>query len=787
MALPVMPKLSKDKTMLQTDSIQIDLSHISENLKLFIDAKSVGDIEEDEDNKYTNEPQYQLKEGRFYDYEFSDESYRLTCSDQRNIVQKRRRNAHAGVIAPNIFVGTLSLEITNDKDSEKRGELKLEIQSAKTSYREDYQYMLNSITEKCTDLILQANSPVSHSFETDFNADNKTLYQRFAFVKSIINLEEFEDAIHRIISSPTTKWTEEAEETDVRKIKRFKNNEIKQLINASNRTRLNHSHPLYSSRLNSVATKINSYKKKESLDTAENRFIKHALETFSKFCMDMENHPNAGLRLKYEANAVTEKLENHLQYDMFKEISRPTTLKLNSPILQKKEGYREILKVWLKFDLAAKLIWNGGEEVYSGGKKDIATLYEYWLFFKLLDVLKNIFEIEPKELEKLIVVSSDKLSLQLKQGKVTALSGIYQNGNRNLNICFNYNRSFKGENGDEKRNIGTSGSWTTTLRPDYTLSIWPEGLTEYSNDKGQSKAEELEQITHIHFDAKYKVINIVEDNIDLNVEKRNNRKGIYKNADLLKMHAYKDAIRRTGGAYVLYPGDTEKQLKGFHEVLPGLGAFPIKPSEHTNETIDLENFLKEVLNHFLNNASQRENIASKAYDIHKNDKPNIVKEPIPEYINGEKLIPDETYVLVGFSKNSKRLNWYRENSMYNFRMNDEKGALLFLPKVVNAKFLLLRESGKPHASILYKLKEGIRVFSKEYLKELGHPEANKDHYLVYEFEQESEDLKVFKNMKWDFKNLDEYKKTVKGKNPRSAAGEPFTVSLTELMRVKSNA
>lgn len=75
--------------MLQTDSIKIDLSHISENLILFIDAKSIGDIEEDEDNQYTHEPQYQLKEGRFYDYEFSCKDYRLTCSDQ-NIVQKEK-------------------------------------------------------------------------------------------------------------------------------------------------------------------------------------------------------------------------------------------------------------------------------------------------------------------------------------------------------------------------------------------------------------------------------------------------------------------------------------------------------------------------------------------------------------------------------------------------------------------------------------------------------------------------------------------------------------------------
>lgn len=41
-------------------------------------------------------------------------------------------------------------------------------------------------------------------------------------------------------------------------------------------------------------------------------------------------------------------------------------------------------------------------------------------------------------------------------------------------------------------------------------------------------------------------------------------------------------------------------------------------------------------------------------------------------------------------------------------------------------------------------------------------------------------------MKWNFKELDEYKKTIEGKNIRSAAGKPFTVSLTELMQVKNN-
>ncbi|SEA01079.1 DUF2357 domain-containing protein [Bizionia paragorgiae] len=766
--------------MEKVQSIEIDLSHIDEGLQLFIDAQKKGDIEVDTNNSYEHEPTYQLKEGCFYDFEFShknenlSKNYRLFCSDQNNIVKNRKRKEHIGVIAPNIFVGTLTLQILNTENPKKLWDLQLEVQSKKTNYRQDYQYMLNDITSKCTDLIIQANSPVSHSFETDYNTDNKTLYQRFAFVSSIINSDDFEDAVQRIVTSPTTNWTEEAEITDVRKIKRFKNSELKSLINSDNRLQLKKTHPLNRSGIKSIATKIETYRKFESVDTSENRFIKHALETFLKFCMDIANHPNAGTRLKEEADLVSEKLETQLQHDLFKEVSIPTTLKLNSPTLQRKEGYREILNVWLKFDLAAKLVWNGGDEVYSGGKKDIATLYEYWLFFKLLEVLKHIFEIEPKELEKLIVPSNDQLSLQLKQGKITALQGVYTKANRNLNIRFNYNRSFKGGTDD----ISKPGSWTTTLRPDYTLSIWPTSQSE-------TEAEATEQIVHIHFDAKYKVANINQilgeeksDN-SLDNEKQQNLKGIYKNADLLKMHAYKDAIRRTSGAYVIYPGETNKPLRGFHEVLPGLGAFPIKPSEDSNETIYIENFIKEVLKHFLNTASQRENIAHKRFNVYKNDIPNEVSEPIPEYFNTdktEKIIPDETQILIGFYNTKSQYDWINKKQMYNFRMGSGNGSLVLDKETVSAKYLLLHTHKDKSSGDLWKIvSKGPKVYSKENLIKKGYYNPSQDYYLVIELEKVN--LSEFGNNSWDFRKLKNY-------NSGNASAKPFTASLTELLKTK---
>ena len=336
---------------------------------------------------------------------------------------------------------------------------------------------------------------------------------------------------------------------------------------------------------------------------------------------------------------------------------------------------------------------------------------------------------------------------------------------------FNYNRSFIGGTDD----ITKTGSWTTTLRPDYTLSIWPTKLKE-------SEAEATEQIVHVHFDAKYKIANInqilgEDKNEDaLSTEKKLNLKGMYKNADLLKMHAYKDAIRRTSGAYVLYPGEIDKPLRGFHEVLPGLGAFPIKPSENTNETIYLENFIKEVLNHFLNTASQRENIAYKSYNIYKNDKPNEISEPIPEYFNNEKIIPDDTHVLVGFYNNKTQYDWIIKKSMYNFRMGSGNGSLVLDKETVSAKYLLLHTHNEKSSGDLWKIvSKGPKVFSKGNLIKKGYINPSQDYYLVIELEKVN--LSEFGNNLWDFRKLKNY-------NSGNASAKPFSATLTELIQQK---
>jgi predicted component of viral defense system (DUF524 family) len=761
--------------MKSVPTIEINLDTIQKGLRLWIDTRTPNTLFDAEASAVEhNEARFQLVEGCFYDFQLNDRAFTLGDVGE-NIIQRHKRTPNIGTIAPNIFVGTLSIPILEKDTSKELFKLELEVQSIKSGYRDDYRDMLEFITEKCTDLLLRANSPVSQHFDIEYTKDSQTLYQKFAFIKSIIGTDEFAESIHRIVTAPVTKWAETIENKDIRNARRFSNTNIKEILQSSNRTKLAQKHFLRTYGIKTIPERITTVQKTDSVDTPENRFIKYALEIFLKFCIDI-NHKAKDFnhaKMKTESQSMIRELESQLHHSFFKDISRPTTLKLNSPVLQRKEGYREILRVWLMFDLAAKLIWTGGNDLYAGGKKDIATLYEYWLFFKLLDLLESIFDIASRDISDLIKETSDGLNLQLKQGKFTALSGIYNSGRRKLYIRFSYNRSFSG-----KKNYPDSGSWTITLRPDYTLSIWPYGISE-------QEAEKQELIVHVHFDAKYKIANLnsfLEQNTGTNLdeEKEENRKGIYKNADLLKMHAYKDAIRRTGGAYILYPGSNSINRKGFHEIIPGLGAFPVKPSKSDSGIGDLKAFIVEIIDHFINRASQREKMAYRKYSIYKEPPriDDIIKEKLPEPYNANRdLIPDYTFVLVGYYNSPEQYDWIEKNKLYNFRMGSGMGSLILDVETVSAKYLLLHTRGDSASGDLWRIvSRGPKVYSREDLVKKGYPtEPTQKNYLIIQVERETE--VEFKDVRWDFKRLKNY-------SLGRASAVPFTTSLAELMKCK---
>ncbi len=769
------------------DPLDILIEGKHNSVRLLVYPQSMNAKVFDEVEPQDGESRWQLVEGEEYEYEFSDNHY---CFKEHELVRPSKSNASHGIIKTDIYVGCLTLTITDNSGFET--EVSFEVRSVKVDYREDYRNMLHDITSHFTDLVMMQGAPVTQRFEVYPNENSNTLYQQFAFMKSLVDSEEFEEALNKIFYNPIHKWTGTTIEKDICSVKKLGRQELKQIASNKNRLPLGEGKSI-GNNIDSVPRRLSVSYKKDTIDVAENRFVKFALYSFASFCSTIQQCKNASPRLKTEAKLTADKLTGWLSRDFFLDVSDLQTMTLNSPALQHKEGYREVLQAWIMSKLAAQITWKGGDNVYQAGKRNVATLYEYWVFFQLLDIVKETFRLTlTEEGEKqLVKLDNEKINLELRQGRRIMIGGIYRTATRILKVRLYYNRTFKISD-----KLDESGSWTTAMRPDYTLSIWPGEIEE-------TEAEKQDLIVHIHFDAKYKLNKILlddkvidethtfedddndlsEDDLMMIQEKQEEEKGIYKRVDLLKMHAYKDAIRRTSGAYILYPGSENKRLKGFHEVLPGLGAFCLCPNSIEKDSKEIEHFLYDILEHMLNRASQRERISYHTYDIYKNE-PSVVCESMPEpYGTNRDLIPEETFVLLGSYKDENHLQWILNNKIYNARTGTRNGSLRLKQEITGAKYVFLHKGG---TQLLLRLSDkGPRVMSKEDLHKKPHSDLyspSQLYYVVFDLDSMSVEDE-FKNVIWDITRM--IKDGIIGEGHLSA--EPVGISLATLMKYVKKA
>ncbi|MCF2653900.1 DUF2357 domain-containing protein [Prevotella loescheii] len=768
---------------MKVDKLEIPIIGNFGEIKLYIyPALGSSMLFEEEDAVDYGESRWQLQEGCTYEYELvSDNGHTYQFMDEDEIVRFSHspRHPNAGTLKTGIYVGSLSLAIRDTELGCEIAKVNIEIKSVKAEYRTDYRKMLEDITAYYTDLVLMQGSPVTQKLEIDNDTPQQTLYQRYAFVRSIVENSAFQEAINKIVASPVRKWEETIVERDVSNVKRLSRRNMHQIASSRDRIPVCNGDEIgLPHGLNSVPRTLTVAYKRDTLDNQENQFVKFVLRSFSSFCSELRGKKNANDRLKAEIDKTMDVLNGHLSTLFFKQVSMPSQLNLNSPVLQRKEGYREILQAWLMFDLAAKLSWKGGDNVYEAGKRNVAVLYEYWVFFKLLEVISRVFDIDPVSVNKLVKTDADRINLEIQQGKMTMIEGLYDTGSRKFNVRFYYNRTFAHTREDEE--LDKSGSWTMNMRPDYTLSIWPG---EISID--QAEREDL--IVHIHFDAKYRVNKIdlgVDDSMNdeqmseaLLNEKKEQEEGIYKRADLLKMHAYKDAIRRTSGAYILYPGTVQRRLKGFHEIIPGLGAFCLTPSNYDEELITLQVFLLKIVEHMLDRTSQRERMSYYINNVY-NTPSKSVREEMPEPAGDNRdFLPDETWVVLGYVKNDKQLEWIRKTGLYNFRTGTQNGSIRLSRNLVSSRYLLLHAHGES-IQFVRLADEGPRVFRRSDLLRMGYPPSDNeekkkdDIYIVYRLEPNNTEPE-WVQYHWQISEVTD------NKGNRSAVPEP--VKLSDLM------
>jgi len=556
------------------------------------------------------EKQLQLLEGRIYEYELTGHppGSRLRSGVFR-VSQLSDRLVERGSIFTGSNTGLLPV-ILESESGKKIAYAELEIRSSKLQYREQYRVMLDYIAAKATDLLMEIRAPAMVRLAPEPSRDATTVAQQFAFLRAVLGTPEFFDALDRILSIPHTTTIRDEREQDVRRGIRASASAIRQLTAGQPRTKILPEHPI-AARLSSVPLKLRTTFLRHSIDTPENRFIKYVLSQFATFLTAMEKPLTKKSRaedrqLFDDILRLKLKLEESLSHAVFSSVSAATSLPLGSPVLQRKGGYREVLQAWLSFNLAARLTWEGGNDVYASGKKNVAALYEYWLFFRLVDLFGKKFNFRKSSRLTFMEKTSEGFGLKLKSGRHLPIVGEFNEFGRRLAVKFSYNRTFvRRAPVSVDVSYPSAGSWTRNMRPDYTLSIWPSDFTE-------DAAEVSELMVHLHFDAKYRIDNLNEIfGNDADEESEENDAVLIQNRsskrdDLLKMHAYRDAIRRTSGAYVLYPGTEVSQWREYHELLPSLGAFAIRPDLKNDGTTALSMFIDDVMKHLCDRASKQE-------------------------------------------------------------------------------------------------------------------------------------------------------------------------------------
>ncbi len=694
------------------------------------------------------EEELQLLEGIRYEYELEsliDVDLILEEAFGSGVIERSKNPKlnQFGMIDTGLKTGRLDLVLKNHLGL-SISRASLEIRSRKISYRNDYRIMLEEITEYSLDLLSDINSAAVSRLKPEPGNTAESIHQKFAFLRSLLDSHGFVDAVKRILSHPNHLLIKQVKIVSSSYGFRPNSKINRQISKSQRRVNLPNSHIL-SKKVNSIPELIETFKNIETHDTLENRFVKFALENFNYFLrrmrikLDLLENNNSNLRR--QISSLENKLESFLLTDFFKNVEGLAKLPLGSTVLHRKEGYREVFGAWLKFDMAARLVWHGGDDVYGVGKRDISTLYEYWVFFKLIEIITKIFKLSKPAAESLIEQTSDGFGLKLKTGRHIEIQGSFLGRGRELKIRFSYNRTFS-----HSSDVRYSGSWSERMRPDYTLSLWPAQFSE-------AEAEAQELMVHVHFDAKYRVEKLTElfgvtdseldeaksDNI-LNLEKQDQREGRYKRADLLKMHAYHDAIRRTYGAYVLYPGEAEKKWDSYTEILPGIGAFAMKPGQSSSK---VEEFIQDIVVHVCDRASARERNSFYSYQVREAPAPYVFNRAFPERTANSlsrHKPPSETYAVIDTYVGERELNWISKSNIFAVAIDSKNQPFHLQPEFISSEYLILIKKEINYEAIFFRIiSKDSQLISRSVLMEKGLlNEKAGDFFFVFNLEKAGE-------------------------------------------------
>ncbi|MEE3954137.1 restriction endonuclease-like protein [Peribacillus frigoritolerans] len=309
-------------------------------------------------------------------------------------------------------------------------------------------------------------------------------------------------------------------------------------------------------------------KKELRYDTMENRYVKWMIDRLIHKFDDLlgalmnknkrwKEEPDTELLLRL--NQMKQQLESRKNNVFWRSIGR-LDRSVMSLVLQMAPGYRDAFQIYLT--VSKGLMLQG--KLYQMSVKDVATLYEYWTFLKLGQILNSKYTLLSQDI---VSVNRDGLFVNLEANRTAKRVFEHPVTKEKIELIYQkYEKDLP----------------TIPQKPDSMLTIEKKGKNHRYNYVFDAKYRIDYAQPESYYQSRYKTPGPVEDDINT-------------------MHRYRDSLvtmsngpyeRTAFGAYVLFPWSDEQSYEDHHFYRSidqvNIGGLPFLP----NATVMVEQFLE---------------------------------------------------------------------------------------------------------------------------------------------------------------------------------------------------
>lgn len=413
--------------------------------------------------------------------------------------------------------------------------------------------LLDEVSRLSSSLVFGWRSPLGFSATATIDHQPPVLYHQLQFLRELILKREpgkrLQDFFAIIERSPTRKFLQERPIVPIGRARNFDARSVADVFSHPERlvpvgpndlvygSPLAHALRLGEPMIEHYPVRVSTSSRRLSYDTPENRFIKHVIVECLGIVYRFLDESNIHPQMRADCRQMASILEATVRSSFLSEVGVLTAFASPSQALGKAEGYKDILDLWLQMRAHQALPSSDGQVERFLQGKDIALLYEYWVFLK---VLQAVCTVTGSQLVS-VKVSRNDLGHSLARSFVVSLS---------VGISVSFNPTYS-------RSAGSA--YSTPLRPDVIINV----------DEARYA-----------FDAKYRVERLPSE------EDSQDEQSTFVRADLYKMHTYRDAIKGLKAAFIVYPGSEfifyERGGDCRHTpqeigIFDGVGAIPARP------------------------------------------------------------------------------------------------------------------------------------------------------------------------------------------------------------------